>query len=473
MISDLDEKQLFEIQYRKNLLVSFSQYMQTYPVLYLGHVYNRYHSCETNNNLTNEYINVLKNKWISLPLIHKLTFLYYSNVDQCRMDVPTFTRMVDDMFAVYERSKIEHGTMVGVQAAQSVGESLTQMTLNSFHHTGTKKNIGYGVKRLRELLDASDTKQVFFSSSKNIDHLAEIKVNSVCDQTGIIFRPTEKYSSYVGFFTLSDTKWLLPLFTLIQSFIVPNRAKKKSVPEYCIMEEKTVYLHFSKITTLTEAKRHIILYAQKTIMGIPCTEVIDPNTLLVKAKTIHNFDSFYSADASCLLKTLNTNDIHFILQNLGIDAVREYLFRELKRVLRAEGIELNTRHLSLIVDSMTFSGDVHANRYNALQIEDAVMIKASFQQATTTFGNAASKNIRDSLNDVSAQIMTGKLPVVGIGYTHLVTPVVEKTPVYDDGFEPEMAVFEPEPETISTVQEYFPCEEDYDEDVIMEPNLIL
>ncbi|MHA1682035.1 MAG: DNA-directed RNA polymerase subunit A' [Promethearchaeota archaeon] len=46
--------------------------------------------------------------------------------------------------------------MVGVLAAQSIGEPATQMTLNTFHHAGvSSKNVTLGVPRLEELLNVS------------------------------------------------------------------------------------------------------------------------------------------------------------------------------------------------------------------------------------------------------------------------------------------------------------------------------
>jgi DNA-directed RNA polymerase II subunit RPB1 len=48
------------------------------------------------------------------------------------------------------------GDMVGVVAAQSLGEPLTQMTLNTFHHAGVSaKNVTLGVPRLKELINVA------------------------------------------------------------------------------------------------------------------------------------------------------------------------------------------------------------------------------------------------------------------------------------------------------------------------------
>ena len=57
------------------------------------------------------------------------------------------------MWLRYMRSLVEPGEMVGVLAAQSIGEPSTQMTLNTFHFAGFgAKNVTLGIPRLREIV---------------------------------------------------------------------------------------------------------------------------------------------------------------------------------------------------------------------------------------------------------------------------------------------------------------------------------
>lgn len=62
----------------------------------------------------------------------------------------SFTALLN---AKYMRSVIEPGEVVGVIAAQSVGEPSTQMTLNTFHLAGhAARNVTLGIPRLREIV---------------------------------------------------------------------------------------------------------------------------------------------------------------------------------------------------------------------------------------------------------------------------------------------------------------------------------
>jgi DNA-directed RNA polymerase II subunit RPB1 len=56
----------------------------------------------------------------------------------------------------FQQAHVQPGEMVGVLAAQSLGEPATQMTLNTFHYAGVSaKNVTLGVPRLKELIDVS------------------------------------------------------------------------------------------------------------------------------------------------------------------------------------------------------------------------------------------------------------------------------------------------------------------------------
>ena len=57
----------------------------------------------------------------------------------------------------YKKAIINPGEMVGMIAAQSIGEPPTQMTLNTFHFAGvaSKSNVTRGVPRIEEILSLS------------------------------------------------------------------------------------------------------------------------------------------------------------------------------------------------------------------------------------------------------------------------------------------------------------------------------
>ena len=58
------------------------------------------------------------------------------------------------IITIYKDAIVAPGEMVGMIAAQSIGEPTTQMTLNTFHFAGvaSKSNVTRGVPRIEEIL---------------------------------------------------------------------------------------------------------------------------------------------------------------------------------------------------------------------------------------------------------------------------------------------------------------------------------
>ena len=63
-----------------------------------------------------------------------------------------FDTLVTQIITEYTKSLVEPGEMVGSLGAQHIGEPSTQMTLNTFHSTGSGVVGMQGVPRLREII---------------------------------------------------------------------------------------------------------------------------------------------------------------------------------------------------------------------------------------------------------------------------------------------------------------------------------
>jgi len=89
--------------------------------------------------------------------------LYYYNLSPKdllivkRFNRASLTLLLETISMTYKRSIVAPGEMVGMIAAQSIGEPTTQMTLNTFHFAGvaSKSNVTRGVPRIEEILSLS------------------------------------------------------------------------------------------------------------------------------------------------------------------------------------------------------------------------------------------------------------------------------------------------------------------------------
>ena len=89
--------------------------------------------------------------------------LYYYYLSPNNLLIKRFNRislkvLLDTIILNYQKSIIAPGEMVGMIAAQSIGEPTTQMTLNTFHFAGvaSKSNVTLGVPRIEEILSLSE-----------------------------------------------------------------------------------------------------------------------------------------------------------------------------------------------------------------------------------------------------------------------------------------------------------------------------
>jgi DNA-directed RNA polymerase II subunit RPB1 len=75
---------------------------------------------------------------------------------QMRLNKLAFAHVLGELESRFTRALVNPGEMVGVLAAQSIGEPATQMTLNTFHFAGvSSKNVTLGVPRLKEILNVA------------------------------------------------------------------------------------------------------------------------------------------------------------------------------------------------------------------------------------------------------------------------------------------------------------------------------
>lgn len=77
-------------------------------------------------------------------------------IEEYRLNRVAFDWLLGEIESRFSSSLVNPGEMVGVLAAQSIGEPATQMTLNTFHYAGvSSKNVTLGVPRLKEILNVA------------------------------------------------------------------------------------------------------------------------------------------------------------------------------------------------------------------------------------------------------------------------------------------------------------------------------
>ena len=128
------------------------------------------------------------NKYYKPSELFKLAWYYYLSPHDI-LTIRKFNKKAViyllDMLELYFKKSIVHpGEMVGMIAAQSIGEPTTQMTLNTFHFAGvaSKSNVTRGVPRIEEILSLSEnpknssvTIRLFPDDENSLQRSQEIK----------------------------------------------------------------------------------------------------------------------------------------------------------------------------------------------------------------------------------------------------------------------------------------------------------
>ena len=92
----------------------------------------------------------------------------------------------------YKNALCNPGEMVGLIAAQSIGEPTTQMTLNTFHFAGvaSKSNVTRGVPRIEEILSLSENPKqpsttVYLKENENTDNVRAQEIKYTLEFTSL------------------------------------------------------------------------------------------------------------------------------------------------------------------------------------------------------------------------------------------------------------------------------------------------
>ena len=115
--------------------------------------------------------------------------------------------LLDMIVLYYKKSLVTPGEMVGMIAAQSIGEPTTQLTLNTFHYAGvaSKSNVTRGVPRIEEIMTLSENPKnpsctIYLKDNDKYDqniakeyiyNLEHTKLSSLVEYSEIYFDPND------------------------------------------------------------------------------------------------------------------------------------------------------------------------------------------------------------------------------------------------------------------------------------------
>ncbi len=323
----------------------------------------------------------------------------------------------------YRRGLVEPGEAVGIVAAQSIGEPGTQMTLRTFHYAGVREqNVTLGLPRLIEIVDARRTPST---------PIMTIYLDKTHRETRE--KATEVAREIISTI-LQDIATTMYIDAELEAVVVKLDAT--------MMEDRGVSLDGLKnalhtINATLEIKdSEIILKPKKPldtkklldkIFTQSIKGVVGIRRVLV---TEEEGEWVVRTDGSNLPRVLEiigvdptrtvTNHIHDIAKTLGIEAARNVIINEAMGVLEEQGLDVDIRHVMLVSDIMTWTGEVRQiGRHGISGEKFSVLARAAFEITLPNIVDAAIKGESDPLKGVTENIIVGQSMPIGTGLVDL------------------------------------------------------
>ena len=329
----------------------------------------------------------------------------------------------------YKRSLADPGESVGIVSAESIGEPSTQMTLNTFHLAGVSEvNVTTGLPRIIEVLDGRKN-----ISTASMEIYLKAPYDSGKDITTVAAKLRE--TPLEGFITELDinisTATLQVTLDKKKVEAAELDMKKvvklvdKAVKGFSAKEENGIINikankedNINALYKIKEKVKGVYVYGVKGLKQVIPVKRDDEYMILTGGSNLKEVLKYDFVDAT----RTTTNDIFEIQKIFGIEAARQQIINEVNKVLDGQGIPIDVRHIMLVADTMTTSGQVLGiNRYGIVKEKPSVLARASFETPIKHIISAALSGERDPLNSVIENVMLNQPIPVGTGLPGLVT----------------------------------------------------
>lgn len=341
------------------------------------------------------------------------------------LDEDAVEEVVFNVVLQYKRALVEPGEAVGIVAAQSIGEPGTQMTLRTFHYAGVKeRDVTLGLPRLIEIVDARRTPST---------PLMKIYLD---EEHRYDLEKARGVSREILYTTIRDVARKISISAEQLAVVVeldPNmmRDREVSVEQVknaihilgCEVEaEDNRVLIYPVEIELTDLQKIPERVASTPLKGIPGVKRVtlekegDEWVIYAEGSNMSRVLKVRGVDPS----RTKTNNIHEIAETLGIEAARQTIIEEATYVLQEQGLDVDIRHIMLVADVMTTTGEVRQiGRHGVSGEKPSILARAAFEITVPTLLEAAARGEVDPLKGITESVIVGQQVPVGTGVVEI------------------------------------------------------
>lgn len=347
-------------------------------------------------------------------------------------------KIMEKIYHEYLTSIAEPGESVGLVAAESIGEPGTQMTLNTFHFAGVSEmNVTTGLPRLIEILDgraniSTQMMEIFlkkpYSQGKDIEkiiaQLKETTLKQVIKSLSINISETklvvELNNKKLDDLNLKPVQIIKVLEKSFKQFTFKPDTESNYI---IIVKSKAKEDVLSNVYKLKQKIKETYIGGIKGITQVLPVKRGDELIVVTAGSNLKEVFKLEFVDGS----RTTSNDIFEIQNVLGVEAARQAVINEVFKVIDAQGLNVDKRHIMLVADTMCMSGMVMGiNRYGIVKEKPSVLARASFETPIKHVIQACMTGERDKLNSVIENVMINQYIPTGTGIVGLVAKKIEK-----------------------------------------------
>jgi DNA-directed RNA polymerase II subunit RPB1 len=380
----------------------------------------------------------------------------------------------------FHAARIQPGEMVGVLSAESLGEPCTQMSLSNFHHAGILNvGMTTGIPRMKELLECSrklsaPMSVVYVKAPMNsnpvflrtVAHsLARTTLGDIVLRNELVWEPDIGVASYPDDQFLAETcaafygkdafrdrcnyvmRLTLDRATMLEKDLSP--ANIRDAIKSQVSGDLLVQASENVMPTWVIRLRPLGVQDLKASLGHPdvvrefertfCAKVL--KTLLegvnvcgiqgIQKCTVH---ANPAEAGTYMLRTTGTNlralwdlpyvaweqtysnDPFEVMDLLGVEAAVMVLYQELLMVLSHDGGYVASRHIMMVVNTMTQAGGIMSlTRHGLNKLPTSPLVKCTFEETRDVLYDASAFQLKNPIMSISDSIAVGARVPGGTG----------------------------------------------------------
>ena len=333
-----------------------------------------------------------------------------------------------DVSRLHEKGKIEPGEAVGIVTAQSFGEPSTQMALNVFHFAGVQEmQITMGLPRLIEIFDARKTPsspkmEIYLNKESNneskakifAEKIKEVKLKEIASEINLNFSD-KRIDIKI------DKESLKRTHTTIEKIVMTlNDLKFKAKEKDGSITLNVSEHNFREIYKLKEKLKETVISGIKGIKQILIVKKGADYIIMTLGTNLKNIIKLKEVNAN---RTIS-NDLYETAEVFGIEVARKLIIDEINKVIDTQGLDINIRHLLLVADAMTNTGEIKGiTRMGIIAQKSSILARATFETPIKQFVNATIKGSKDNLTSVIENIILNQPVPIGTGLPGLLVKV--------------------------------------------------